>query len=77
MSQEKVMKYKEEKVNRKANVKKAKRMKKMRNVIACLICLVAVVWVGYSGVTYYMENQPRQEVEVDYTDLDNYMNELQ
>lgn len=77
MSQEKVLKYKEEKAHRKENVKKAKRKKMMRNIIASLICLVAVVWVGYSGVTYYMENQPRTEVEVDYTDLDNYLNGLQ
>lgn len=72
MSQEKVAKYKEEKANRKAIMKKQKRVKVLRNSIAGVVLLGVVGWVGYSAVDFYLENRPRTEVEVDYNAVRNY-----
>lgn len=73
MSQEKVTKYKEEKARRKETMKKQKRIRFVRNTVAGLVCLAVVGWVGYSGVTYYLDNQPRVEVAADYTAIDEYL----
>ena len=76
MSQEKVNKYKEEKANRKETMKKARRVSLVRNIVASVVLVVAVGWVGYSGVTYIIDKQPRPEVSVDYTALDEYSKSL-
>lgn len=76
MSQEKVTRYKEEKANRKKIMKKEKRAKFLRNSVAGIICLAAVVWVGYSGVVTYIDSRPRDTVEVDYTAVNDYLNNL-
>lgn len=76
MSQEKVTKYKEEKANRKAIMKKQKIAKIVRNSITAIVLVAVVGWVGYSGVAYYQENKPREVVEVDYTALNEYTSEL-
>ena len=76
MSQEKVAKYKESKANRKEIMKKQKQARRVRNTVAGIICVVLVGWVGYSAVTYLQENKPRQEVEVDYTAVDEYTETL-
>lgn len=76
MSQEKVAKYKESKANRKELMKKEKQARKIRNIVAGVVCLVLLGWVGYSGVTYLQENKPRQEVEVDYSAIDEYTENL-
>ena len=76
MSQEKVTKYKEAKANRKELMKKEKKAKQVRKVIAGIVCVVVLGWVGYSAVTYLQENQPRQEVEVDYSAIDEYADTL-
>lgn len=76
MSQEKVAKYKESKANRKEIMKKQKQTRLIRNTVAGIICVVLVGWVGYSAVTYLQENKPRQEVEVDYTAVDEYTETL-
>ena len=73
MSQEKVARYKEEKANRKELMKKAKRQKAVRNTVAAVICVAVVGWLGYSAVDYIETNRPRQEVEVDYTAIDEYL----
>ena len=72
MSQEKVLKYKEEKANRKATMKKQKIAKIARNSITAVICVAVVGWIGYSAVAYYQENKPREVVEVDYAALNEY-----
>ena len=76
MSQEKVTKYKEEKANRKAIMKKQKIAKIVRNSITAIVLVAVVGWVGYSGVAYYQENKPREVVEVDYAAVDEYVNNL-
>ncbi len=76
MSQEKVAKYKEEKANRKEFMKKEKQKKAIRNTVAAIICVAVVGWVGFSAVDYWQDNQPRQEVEVDYTAVDEYLSEI-
>lgn len=76
MSQEKVNKYKEEKANRKETMKKAKRASYVRNIVAGVVLVAAVGWVGYSGVTYIIDKQPRPEVSVDYTALNDYAESL-
>lgn len=75
MSQEKVTKYKEAKANRKETMKKEKRAKFIRNCVTALICVAVLGWVGYSAVGYYKDNTPRREVEVNYTALDEALDE--
>ena len=77
MSQEKVAKYKEEKANRKELMKKAKQKKMIRNTVTAIICVAVVGWVGYSAVDYAVKNQPRQEVEIDYTAIDEYLTDIE
>jgi hypothetical protein len=76
MSQEKVAKYKEEKANRKEIMKKAKQKKVMHNAITAVICVAVIGWLGYSAVDYWQENKPRQEVEVDYSAIDGYLQDM-
>jgi len=76
MSQEKVARYKEEKANRKEIMKKAKRQKAVRNTVTAVICVAVVGWLGYSAVDYAIENKPRQEVDVDYTAIEEYLSNI-
>ena len=76
MSQEKVAKYKEQKANRKEIMKKEKRARIFRNAVAAVVLVAVVGWLGYSAVDYWQDNQPRQEVEVDYTAVDEYLSEI-
>lgn len=68
MSQEKVTRYKEEKANRKAIMKKQKMKKFFGKTV---VIIVAVVFVGLLGVSVVREadnikNANRKAVEVDY-----------
>ncbi len=76
MSQEKVAKYKEAKANRKETMKKEKRARVIRKSVAGVILVAVIGWVGYSAVGFYLDNQPRQTVEVDYEALDTYLEGL-
>ena len=76
MSQAKVERYKEEKANRKAIMKKKKISRIVSRSIASVVLVAALGWVGYSAVDYYQDNKPREEVEVDYTAIQNYETEL-
>lgn len=76
MSQEKVEKYKEAKANRKEIMKKEKRARIFRNSMA-VVALVAVVgWLGYSAVAFYFDNLPREEVQVDYTAISDFEDQI-
>ena len=57
-------------------MKKARRASFVRNIVASVVLVAAVGWVGYSGVTYIIDKQPRPEVSVDYTALDEYSKSL-
>lgn len=72
MSQKKVERYKEQKANRKKTMKKEKVQRILRNSVASVVVVAVLGWVGYSGVTYIIKNQPREEVKVDYTEVSNY-----
>ncbi len=76
MSQEKVNRYKEEKANRKQNVAKEKRKKAISKVVGVLAAVVIIGWVGYSAVDSYQSSQPREQVEVDYTAVSDYLQSL-
>ena len=73
MSQEKVTRYKEAKANRKELMKKEKQQKMLRNAVTAIVCVAVVGWLGYSAVNTIEENRPRQEVDVDYTAIDEYL----
>ena len=77
MSQEKVTRYKEEKANRKELMKKAKTQKAIRNTVTTVALVATFAWVGYSAVTYAIENQPRQAVEIDYTAIDEFLSTIE
>lgn len=76
MSQEKVNHYKEEKANRKAIMKKQKRMKVFRNVLTVVVVVGVLSWIGYSGYTAYVDSQPVEKAEVDYTSIAEYLTGL-
>ena len=76
MSQEKVTKYKEAKANRKETMKKQKQAKMIRSTLVGVVCVAVLGWVGYSAVDYYQNNQPREEVEVDYAAVDDYLESI-
>lgn len=76
MSQEKVAKYKEAKLNRKETMKKQKQAKMLRNTLMGVVCVAVIGWVGYSAVDYYQNNKPREAVEVDYAAVDEYLESI-
>lgn len=76
MSQEKVAKYKEAKLNRKETMKKQKQAKMLRNTVIGVVCVAVIGWVGYSAVDYYQNNKPREAVEVDYAAVDEYLESI-
>lgn len=75
MSQAKVERYKEQKANRKEIMKKQKRKKMIGTTIVSICCVVVIGWVGYSGVVTYQDSLPREEVEVDYATVQEYLEE--
>ena len=77
MSQEKVTKYKEQKANRKELMKKAKQQKMIRNTSTTVALVATFAWVGYSAVDYVITNQPRQEVEYDFSAIDEYIDAVE
>lgn len=76
MSQAKVDRYKAEKANRKEIMKKEKRMKVVRNITATIVCVALLGWIGYSGWNSYMNNQPAESAEVDYTAVADYLSDM-
>lgn len=76
MSQEKVNRYKEEKANRKAIMKKQKRMRILRNMVTAVVIVGVLSWIGYSGYTAYVDSQPVEKAEIDYTAVAEYLTGL-
>ena len=76
MSQEKVAKYKEAKLNRKETMKKQKQARLVRNTVVAVVCLLVLGWVGYSAVDYYKTHKPRLNVEVDYSAVEDFAGNL-
>ncbi len=76
MSQEKVDRYKEEKANRKKNLKKQRMMNVMRKCVLVAVGLALIGWLGYSAYDTYTANQEREVASVNYDALNNYLEEL-
>ena len=76
MSQEKVDRYKERKVNRKKNITKEKVVDVFQNVVIGVVVIAMVGWIGYSAYSMYESSRPRQTAEVDYSAIDSYIDSL-
>lgn len=70
MSQEKVDKYKQEKANRKKTIAKEKRKKKLYTALAVLI---GVVFIGWLGVSVYLEIKQAKEDESMEAELSKWL----
>lgn len=73
MSQEKVDKYKKEKANRKQIMRREKMTNLLRKCVVGIVGLILVGWIGYSAYGTYESSKPKEEVQIDYTAV----NELQ
>lgn len=76
MSQEKVDRYKKEKANRKQTVKKEKIQNVLRKCVVGVVALLLIGWIGYSAYGTYEAKKPKEEVEIDYSALTNFAQEL-
>ena len=76
MSQEKVARYKEEKANRKAIMKREKRKHFVRKCAVGIVSVALIGWIGYSAFEMYQSSIPREMAEIDYTEIDTYLEGL-
>lgn len=76
MSQQKVDKYKEEKANRKKNMKKERIMNVVRRCVVSLVVIALVAWIGYSAYDTYTSNQEREVASVNYDSINDYMSNM-
>ena len=76
MSQEKVDKYKQEKANRKQNMKKEKVKQAFRRVVVGVLGFALVGWLGYSAYNLYDASRPKQTAQVDYMAITDYQSQL-
>ncbi len=76
MSQEKVDRYKQEKVNRKKNMKKEKFQNALRRCVVVVLGVVLIGWIGYSAYGTYEAKKPKQEAQLDYSALTGLSSEL-
>ena len=70
MSQEKVSRYKEEKANRKAIMKKEKRKHFFRKCVVGVVAIGLIGWIGYSAYGVVTREDPDAEQEVVTTEMD-------
>lgn len=66
MSQAKVDRYKEEKANRKQNMKKAKVQNFLRKCVVGVVGIILVGWIGFSVARTYENSKPAETAEIDY-----------
>ncbi len=76
MSQQKVDKYKEEKANRKKNMKKERVMTVVRRCVLSVVAIALVAWIGYSAYDSYTSNQEREVASVNYDSINEYMSSM-
>jgi hypothetical protein len=76
MSQEKVNRYKEEKANRKAKIRRDRFKSMVRKLILLVLSVALVGWVAYSAVVTYQANRPRDMVTVNYESITDYLQAL-
>lgn len=77
MSQEKVDRYKQEKANRKKNMKKEKFQNALRKCAVVVVGVVLIGWIGYSAYGTYEAKKPKQEAQLDYSALTGLNSELE
>ena len=77
MSQDKVNKYKEEKMNRKKTMRKERAKALVRKMSLLILTIALVGWVGYSALESHQRNMDREVVEVNFDSIIDYMNEIQ
>lgn len=76
MSQKKVDRYKEQKANRKKEVKKARTKSTLTRLAGVIVCLAFVCWIGYSGYTIWESSQPAKTTEITTDALTNYLSDI-
>ena len=76
MSQQKVDRYKQKKAERKKEVQKQKRKDFLWKFGLSVVAIALVGWIGYSRYSLYTSSQPRKTAEVDYGDINDYVNSL-
>ncbi len=76
MSQEKVDRYKQEKANRKQNMKKEKVKQLFRRCVVGVLGLALIGWLGYSAYNVYDTSRPKQTAQVDYTAITDFQSDL-
>ncbi len=76
MSQEKVDRYKQEKANRRQNMKKEKAKQAFRRCVVGVLGLALVGWLGYSAYNVYDSSRPKETAQVDYTAITEYQSGL-
>jgi len=76
MSQAKVDRYKEAKMNRKELMAKEKRANAFRAFVGGAVLVVLLGWIGVSGYDMYKAKQPKETIYVDTTAVDDYMTSL-
>jgi len=76
MSQEKVNRYKEEKANRKAILRKERIKSMVRKIILLVLSVALVGWVGFSAYYTWENNRPRDMVTVNYDSITGYLQSL-
>lgn len=76
MSQEKVDRYKQEKLHRKEIMRKEKIKHIFRKCVVTAAALLLLGWLSYSAYNVHKANQPRPTAEVDYTEFNNYLQTL-
>ena len=76
MSQAIVDKYKEEKKNRKQQMKKEKIERYLRRGVACIVAAALIGMAGVSVYNIYEAKRPKQKVTVDYSAVTSYSQSL-
>lgn len=76
MSQAKVDRYKEEKANRQAIMKREKRNRLIGKICGWAIVLAIVCWAGVSAVTSYINSRPIETIYANLDSLNEYMSSL-
>ena len=76
MSQEKVDRYKQEKANRKAILKKEKRMRIAGRILGIAICAAIVGWIGYSVYDSAEKKAAATKTEVKVSAITDYLSGL-
>lgn len=76
MSQAKVDRYKEEKANRKKNMRREKIGNVIRKCLVGVVGLLLIGWIGYSAYDTYDSGKEKEEVEINYNAFEDLQGEL-